>query len=52
MAHVPAWLGIGCLFLMIGFVGFAFRQGMKVKRPDDGGGSGDHGHLPESTGPT
>ena len=34
--QVPAWLGIGCLILFVGFVVFAFRQGMKVRRPPEG----------------
>jgi hypothetical protein len=45
--QVPAWLGVTCLTLLAGFAIFAFRQGMKVKSPDDGGGSGDHGHSPD-----
>jgi hypothetical protein len=36
MTHVPAWLGIGSLVLIVGFVIFAFRQGLKVKRPPEG----------------
>jgi hypothetical protein len=39
-------LGIGALIVLVGFVLFAFRQGMKIKSPDDGGGGGDHGHSP------
>jgi hypothetical protein len=40
------WLGVGAGVLLIGFIVFAFRQGMKVKpddRPDRGPsvGTGD-----------
>jgi hypothetical protein len=34
--HVPAWLGIPLLVLIVGFIVFAFRQGLKVRRPPDG----------------
>ncbi len=34
--EVPAWLGIICLILFVAFVTFAFRQGMKVRRPPEG----------------
>ena len=40
-------LGIGSVIILVAFVFFAFRQGMKIKRPDDGGGSGNHGHSPD-----
>jgi hypothetical protein len=36
MEHVPAWLGIPCLILIAGFIVFAFRQGLKVRRPPEG----------------
>jgi hypothetical protein len=36
MEHVPAWLGIPCLLLVVGFIVFAFRQGLKVKRRPEG----------------
>ena len=32
MEHIPAWLGIPLLVLIVGFIVFAFRQGLKVKR--------------------
>ena len=32
MEHVPAWFGIPLLVLIVGFIVFAFRQGLKVKR--------------------
>jgi hypothetical protein len=34
--HVPAWLGILCLLLIAGFIVFAFRQGLSVRRPPEG----------------
>jgi hypothetical protein len=34
--HVPAWLGIPLLVLIVGFIVFAFRQGLKVRRPPEG----------------
>jgi hypothetical protein len=40
-------LGIGALIVIVVFVVFAFRQGMKIRSPNDGGGSGDHGHSPD-----
>ena len=36
MEHVPAWLGIPLLVLVIGFIVFAFRQGLKVRGPPEG----------------
>jgi hypothetical protein len=42
---VPTWLGIGCLLLIVVFVVFAFRQGMKVKKKPEG-------VPPETTWPT
>jgi hypothetical protein len=36
MEHVPAWLGIPLLVLVVGFIVFAFRQGLKVRRPPEG----------------
>jgi hypothetical protein len=36
MEHVPAWLGIPLLVLIVGFIVFAFRQGLKVRRPPEG----------------
>ena len=36
MEHIPAWLGIPYLVLIVGFVVFAFRQGLKVRRPPEG----------------
>ena len=36
MQQVPAWLGIGSIILLVSFVVFAFRQGMKVRRPPEG----------------
>jgi hypothetical protein len=29
-------LGIGALIVLVGFIWFAFRQGMKVRRPPEG----------------
>jgi hypothetical protein len=31
MEYVPAWLGIPLLLLVVGFIVFAFRQGLSVK---------------------
>ena len=31
MEHVPAWLGIPLLLLVVSFIVFAFRQGLGVK---------------------
>jgi len=36
MEHVPAWLGIPLLILIVGFIVFAFRQGLQVRRPPEG----------------
>jgi hypothetical protein len=36
MEHVPAWLGIPLLVLVVGFIVFAFRQGLKVRQPPEG----------------
>ncbi|MFL5222745.1 MAG: hypothetical protein ACJ8CH_04600 [Microvirga sp.] len=36
MEHIPAWLGIPLLVLIVGFIVFAFRQGLKVRRPPEG----------------
>lgn len=36
MQHVPAWLGIPCLVVLVAVIVFGFRQGMKVKRPPEG----------------
>jgi len=36
MQHVPTWLGLSCLAATVGFIVFAFRQGMKVRRPPEG----------------
>ncbi len=36
MGHVPTWLGAGCLVAIVGFVVFAWRQGLKVKNPPEG----------------
>jgi hypothetical protein len=36
MEHVPAWLGIPLLVLVVSFIVFAFRQGFKVRRPVEG----------------
>jgi hypothetical protein len=44
-------LGIGALIVIVCFVWFAFHQGMKLKSPDDGGGSGDHGFSPPPDSP-
>jgi hypothetical protein len=34
--ETSAWLGIGSLIVIVSFIVFAFRQGMKVKRPPQG----------------
>jgi len=39
------WIGVGAGILLMGFVVFAFRQGMKVK-PDDRGESPPPGVPP------
>ena len=36
MEHIPAWLGIPLLVLIVGFIVFAFRQGLKVRRSPEG----------------
>ncbi len=36
MEHVPNWLGLLLLVLVVGFIVFAFRQGLKVRRPPEG----------------
>jgi hypothetical protein len=36
MQHIPVWLGLTCLLLVVGFIVFAFRQGMKVKNSPEG----------------
>jgi hypothetical protein len=36
MEHVPTWLGLSCLALIVGVAVFAFRQGQKVKSPPQG----------------
>jgi hypothetical protein len=34
--QIPTWLGFAALVLLALFVAFAFRQGMKVKKPPEG----------------
>ena len=36
MEHVPALVGHPLLVLVVGFIVFAFRQGLKVRRPPEG----------------
>jgi len=43
---LPHWLGIPGVILLIGLIAYGFQRGMKVNNPDDGGGSGNHGHSP------
>jgi hypothetical protein len=34
---ISQWLGLGALTLLAAFIGFAFRQGDRIKRPRKGG---------------
>jgi hypothetical protein len=36
MEHVPAWLGLSCLAIIIAVVVFALRQGLKVRSSPQG----------------
>jgi hypothetical protein len=51
---MPQWvIGLICLVILVGFIGFAFRQGMKVTPdrnnsnfgPSQSSGSGDGPHF-------
>ena len=44
---MSTFLGIVSLIVPVSFIIYAFRQGMKLKSPEAGGGSGDHGHSPD-----